>query len=161
MQPQTAVLTAPAPRIETREGAERLVAEIGGILERLSGLIAEETRLLRRAKLVDASALQPDKAELSNAYVAALERLRANATMVGRHAPVAVDQLRRRHEAFQAELQVNMAVLATARSVTEGLVRGVGEEMAARSRPRTYGASGTLSVPPTGATQPISVSRQL
>ncbi len=153
---------APTPlRIETRSEAETLVAEIGGVLERLSAVIGEETKLVRAAKIVAATELEEKKADLSRKYVAALERLRANAAVVGRYAPVGIDQLRRRHDAFQAELQVNMAVLATARSVSESLVRGVADDMAARNSPKVYGAYGSLAAPSKSAARPINVSRSL
>jgi hypothetical protein len=148
-------------RIATKADAELLCADIGGILDRLLPLVAEETRLVRAAKIVAATALQEAKAELSASYANALEALRSNAAAVSRFVPVLVDQLRRRHEGFQAELQVNMAVLATARSVSETLVRGVAEEVAARNAPKTYGASGMISGLARSASRPIAVSRTL
>jgi hypothetical protein len=148
-------------RVMTRADAELLCADIGGILDRLVPLVSEETRLVRAAKVTAAIALQETKAELSRLYAIALEALRSNASAVSRYVPVLVDQLRRRHEAFQAELQVNMAVLATARSVSETLVRGVADEVAARNAPKTYGASGAMTGIARSAGRPISVSRSL
>ncbi|MFY8154853.1 MAG: hypothetical protein ACOVOI_22480, partial [Hyphomicrobiales bacterium] len=98
-------------KIETKAQAETLIADIGSVLERLAAVINEETRLIRAAKVVAATQLEEQKADLSRRYVAALTTLRANAAVVGRYVPVGVDQLRRRHDAFQAELQINMAVL--------------------------------------------------
>jgi hypothetical protein len=151
----------PTSRIDTQAQAETLVAEIGGVLERLSALITEETRLMRSAQVVAATELETKKAELSRRYVSALETLRANAGVVGRYVPVGIDQLRRRHDAFQADLQVNMAVLATARSVAESLVRGVAEDVAARNTPKVYGAYGSLASTPRSSSRPIVVSRTL
>jgi hypothetical protein len=150
-----------ARRIDTRSEAEILCAEIGGMLDRLVALVHEETRLVRASKLVAATGLQETKAELARHYALALETLRNNAATVGRHAPVLVDQLRRRHEAFQSELQVNMAVLATARSVSETLVRGVAEEVASRNVPKTYGSAGVMTGLSRSAARPVAVSRSL
>ena len=146
-------------RIETKAEAETLIVDIGGILERLEAVVGEETRLVRDAKVAAASALHETKAQLSGVYAAALETLHANATTVGRVAPVLLEQLRRRHEAFQGELQVNMAVLATARSVSETLVRGVADNLAERQTPKTYGARGRMAGTPRGIDRPIAVSR--
>ncbi|MFN8829880.1 MAG: hypothetical protein ACK50Q_00645 [Labrys sp. (in: a-proteobacteria)] len=159
-------MTAPtrsiAPmKIETKAQAETLIADIGSVLERLAAVINEETRLIRAAKVVAATQLEEQKADLSRRYVAALTTLRANAAVVGRYVPVGVDQLRRRHDAFQAELQINMAVLSTARSVSESLVRGVAEDVAARNTPKVYGAYGNLAAPSRNAARPIAVSRSL
>lgn len=147
--------------VETRSDAERLVAEIGGLLDRLLGVIQEETRLIRHAKLTQASRLEPDKAALSGDYARALERLRLNSPMINRLAPVPVEQLRQRHQAFQSELQVNMAVLSTARSVAEGLVRGVAHEVQASNTPRVYGAAGVMAGMARSANRPLTVSRSL
>lgn len=148
-------------RIETRRDAETLCADIGGILDRLVALVGEETRLVRAADIVAATRLQETKADLARHYVIALEALRGNAATIGRLTPVMVDQLRRRHESFQSDLQVNMAVLATARTVSETLVRGVAEEVCAQNAPKTYGAGGVITGLARDASSPIAVSRSL
>lgn len=153
--------TPAIPRIANRAEAEDLVAEIGGLLEKLANVIGEETRLVRSAKIVAATALADTKSELARRYAAALERLKANAGLVSRFAPVSVDQLRRRNAAFQADLQVNMAVLATIRSVSEGLVRNVAMDVAQKSAPRTYGKSGNMAMVPRSSATPVSLSRVL
>ena len=50
--------------------------------------------------------------------------------------------LRQRHDLFHALLQINLTVLATAHAVSEGIMRGVHEEVTRKSVPQTYGASG-------------------
>ena len=150
-----------ARHVLTRADAELLCAEIGGILDRLVPLVSEETRLVRSAKLMAATQLQEAKADLSRHYAVALEALRGNASAISRFVPVLIDQLRRRHETFQTELQVNMAVLATARSVSETLVRGVADEVASRNAPKTYGASGIMTGQARTSARPIALSRSL
>ena len=57
--------------------------------------------------------------------------------------PREIDALRQRHDVFHALLQINLTVLATAHAVSEGIMRGVSEEVNAQDRRRsTYGASG-------------------
>jgi hypothetical protein len=51
-------------------------------------------------------------------------------------------------------------VLATARAVSEGILRGVSNELARRSTLTTYGASGRRRVPAATA-MPIALSRSL
>jgi len=148
-------------RIESKAEAELVCVDIGGILDRLVAVVGEETRLIRTAKVVAATQLHEIKLELARQYAMALDVLRANAAIVGRYAPVLVDQLRRRHEQFQSDLQLNMAVLATARSVSETLVRGVADEVASRNAPKTYGAAGVISGTARSASRPIAVSRTL
>jgi hypothetical protein len=72
-----------------------------------------------------------------------------------------LEALRLRHDAFRALLQINLTVLATAHAVSEGIVRGVSAEMAQKSAPQTYGASGRANVPKRSAAAPLAVSRML
>jgi len=58
-------------------------------------------------------------------------------------------------------LQINLTVLATAHAVSEGIVRGVSAEMAQKSAPQTYGASGRHNLPNARHAQPMAVSRSL
>jgi hypothetical protein len=53
--------------------------------------------------------------------------------------PVGTESLRRRHELFRAEVQINLAVLATARDVAEEMLRSVANEVGASRQPATYG----------------------
>jgi hypothetical protein len=52
-------------------------------------------------------------------------------------------------------------VLATAHAVSEGIVRGVSGELARKSSPQTYGASGRANTPDPRAAQPLALSRML
>jgi hypothetical protein len=72
-----------------------------------------------------------------------------------------LEALRQRHDAFRALLQINLTVLATAHAVSEGIVRGVSEELARKSAPQTYGATGRTNVPQRKSATPLTVSRNL
>ena len=87
------------------------------------------------------------------------KRVEANAPLLKRHVPKLLVELRRRHEQFQATLQMNLAVLATAHAVSEGIIRGVAGELARKSAPRTYGMSGRPSAAP--AAKPVALSRTM
>ena len=76
-------------------------------------------------------------------------------------APDLFEALVRRHDTFRALLQINLTVLATAHAVSEGIVRGVSGEMARKSSPQTYGATGLANAPDRRASQPLAVSRLL
>jgi hypothetical protein len=58
-------------------------------------------------------------------------------------------------------MQINLTVLATAHAVSEGIVSGVSGEMARKSAPQTYGASGRPNLPRRAAAAPLAVSRLL
>ena len=67
-----------------------------------------------------------------------------------------IDALHQRHDLFHALLQINLTVLATAHAVSEGIMRGVHDEVTRKSAPQTYGASGRPAAPPRSAAQPLA-----
>ena len=132
----------PAAKVLNAEGAAALVETALAALDVLEPLIMEETALLREGQMRDALKLSADKAGAAAAYTRALEALKGNAITIGRFAPDGLALLRLRHESFSELLAYNMAVLTTARSVSEGIIREVSTEVAARSNPVGYGANG-------------------
>ena len=89
------------------------------------------------------------------------DRVMAARELIARLVPDAIETLRKRHTAFQALLQTNLTVLATAHAVSEGIIRGVSGELARKRTPSTYGASGRANAPSAKASQPLAVSRSL
>jgi hypothetical protein len=154
----------PAPKLApiASEGeAERAVANLNAIMDRLVVTVEQETARLRAGKLRDAIELDADKVELARAYAAETERVKAAQDIISRALPDALKRLRKRHEAFRALLQTNLTVLATSHAVSEGIIRGVSGELARKQAPSTYGASGRTNAPGPKASQPLAVSRSL
>lgn len=147
--------------ISTAEEAERAIRHLGTIMDRLVETVEEETAHLRRGRLRDALALETRKKDLTIDYAAESLRLKAAPAAVATALPQALAALRERHAAFQAVLQVNLTVLATAHAVSEGIIRGVSGELARKSAPSTYGAGGRANGPGARAGQPLAISRTL
>ena len=140
--------------------AEQAIANLATIMDRLSETVVEETARVRAGHLPQA-AQEAAKAELARAYAAEAARIAGGRGFIARMMPQAVAGLRQRHIAFQALLQSNLTVLATAHAVSEGIIRGVCGELARKRAPQTYGASGRTNAPSAKASQPIAVSRKL
>jgi hypothetical protein len=154
-------MTQPAP-IATVAEADALVAHFIEVMDRLVAVVQQETELVRAGRLTQAGECEQTKRELTRLYIADTLRLRASHSRLARI--VAADKLealRRRHDTFRALLQLNLTVLATAHAVSEGIVRGVSGEMARKSTPQTYGASGRANVPSRNVGAPLAVSRVL
>ena len=147
--------------IATLGEAERVVANLNTIMGRLVETIEEETARVRAGRLSDAIELGADKAELGRRYTAECERVKAARELIARSLPDALAGLRKRHAEFQALLQTNLTVLATAHAVSEGIIRGVSGELARKRAPSTYGASGRANAPSLRASQPLAISRTL
>jgi hypothetical protein len=98
---------------------------------------------------------------LARAYVADTAQVKANLPVLKKQVPDLLAALRKQHDVFNALLQINLTVLATAHAVSEGLIRGAHAEVARKNAPQTYGNSGRAVVPPRNAAVPVSVSRSL
>lgn len=140
---------------------EALIAHVTGVMDSIIGVIEQETKLVREGRLHEAAQLEPTKTALAREYVADTGRLKTQQAAIAAAAPDLLDRLRRRHDEFQALLQINLTVLATAHAVSEGIMRGVADELARKAAPQTYGASGRPTLPGPSAAQPLSVSRTL
>jgi hypothetical protein len=154
-------MTSPAP-VTTAAEADALTAHFIEVMDALVGVVRQETELVRVGHLGQATAFEQPKAELTRLYIVDALRLRASKSRLSSILPAAkLEALRLRHDAFRALLQVSMTVLATAHAVSEGIVRGVSEELARKSAPQTYGATGRTNVPKRSAAAPLTVSRNL
>lgn len=130
----------PAP--QDAESARAFCLRLTETLEELMATLDEEATLIRGAKLREAATLGPRKAILAEDYRRALDTLRDSAAVLGQNAPDEVDDLKKRHKQFERILQSNLAVLATARTVSEALVKSVAEAVGTRgAKPSTYGAN--------------------
>jgi hypothetical protein len=151
---QTAAISTP---VEARKLAESLMDVMSGLL----GVIERETELVRAGKLHEAMQLEVQKSEHSRRYTLAVESLKNSQTYLSQVSPELLTTLRRHHDTFRAMLQINLTVLATAHAVSEGIVRGVSNEMQRRSMPNTYTATGARTTPGPRNHTPLSVSRSL
>ena len=152
---------ASPPPIRTTAEAENLVRHLLAAMDALVATVEQETRLVRAGKLKEATALEANKTELGRLYAADTALVKANLPVLKAQVPALLDSLRKQHDTFNALLQINLTVLATAHAVAEGIVRGVSGELAKKAAPSTYGASGQTNAPGRTAYQPIAVSRKL
>jgi len=150
-----------APTPASKSEVIALIVHLSGVMDELLAVIEQETALVRAGKLAEAAQLSQRKTDLAASYMSDAMRLKANPGMSAHLTRHEIDDLRQRHDLFHALLQINLTVLATAHAVSEGIMRGVHEEVTRKSVPQTYGASGRHSTPPRNASQPLTVSRVL
>jgi hypothetical protein len=161
-QPAPAPASPPPKSIVKPIDGGPTIAGLHEVMDSLAATLASETELVRAGRLAEAVRLESQKAELARRYVAGALSLQADPTLRRRPdlaKPLA--DLRQRHETFQAALQMNLTVLATVHAVSEGIIRGVANEMARKAAPTTYGASGRMTASTPKTAQPFSLSRQL
>ena len=144
-------------RVTTPEEAHRLVVSALEALDALEPLITEETRLFKAGYVREALGMALQKNEAAAQYTRCLEALKGNAIAIGRFQPEGLDALRARHEVFSGKMALNMAVVATARTVSEGLLRELADCVGQNASPKTYAARGGINRKP--GTAPLSLSK--
>jgi hypothetical protein len=141
--------------------AETLLGDLTQAMSTLQVMIEHETALLRIGRLREAATVAQEKSTFAQGYVNDMTRLKVSKPFVVKAARPLIDAFRDHHVLFQKALQTSLTVLATAHAVSEGLIRGVAEEITRKATPSTYGANGRASVPRPGAAQPLAFSRAL
>src|ERR1700682_64969 len=147
--------------ITTTAEAERAIDDLSTLIEKLSGLMERETSLVHAGKVSVAVALGQTKSELTHQLYTAGERLKANAKVLLQSAPARCGSLARVPEAVRAVLQKNLIVLATTHAVSQGIMRRLSGDLARKSSPQVYGASGRATAPHPKYGQPLAVSKKL
>jgi hypothetical protein len=116
------------------------------LTERLTALIAEQAQAFEERRPQDAATLLDETSRLANLYRHESSRVRADPAMVEGAALELRNRLFRATEGFDAVLARQGRAIAAARTVTEGLVRCIAEEVAnQRAQGATYGAGGMSS----------------
>ncbi len=149
------------PRVANADEAQRLVNAALDALDLLEPVIAEETALMRDGKLQPALALFSGKSQAAQRYQRALEDLKANAIALGRFAPPALALLKKRHESFSDLMSLNMAVLGTAKTVSESIIRELATDVGQARSPQGYGARGQPTSGYKTPVAPLAVSKAL
>ncbi|HVL71555.1 MAG TPA: hypothetical protein VM434_06685 [Beijerinckiaceae bacterium] len=147
-------------RVLSRPDAERLIGGILAAMDELAGVLEAETGHLREGRLREGLSTQARKAELAGAYARGLEEVKANAVALARFAPEALARLRAAHARFAETVAANQTVLATARAVSEGLIRDVSTEVDRVARPQGY-APGGAPAPRLPRATPLVVAKNL
>jgi hypothetical protein len=147
--------------VTSQTEAEKAISDMASLIEKLSGIVEQETVLVRAGQLRSAAALEPAKAQLAGQLYVAGERLKAHAKLLRKAAPAHCTALAKMQENFGAILHRNMVVLATAHSVSEGIMRRLSGDLARKATPQVYGRTGRTAAPNPRNGRPLAVSRSL
>ncbi|MDP4004295.1 hypothetical protein [Methylobacterium sp. NEAU K] len=131
-------------RAEPLRIADRVTAEalVGGVLANMAALesvLAEEATHVRAGRLREGLAAAEPKTALAAAYMQGLEVAKANAVALKRFHPEGVEALRAAHRRFATAVEANQSVLASAKTVSEGLIKSLAEEIGRAQMPTGYG----------------------
>ncbi|WP_430912931.1 hypothetical protein [Methylobacterium sp. sgz302541] len=161
MQPKPETRTP--PRVADKAGAEALVGHVLGAMQALEAVLEAESGHVRGGRLREGLAGSEGKAALAATYMQGLEVVKANAVALARFAPQGVEALKSAHRRFTVAVETNQAVLATARTVSEGLIKTLAEEIGRSRGPTVYGKPSYAPSPYGRGAQsgPLVLSRNL
>lgn len=126
--------------------AEDRVEQLVILTERLTQLIAEQAQAFEQRQPREAARLVEETSRLANLYRHESARVRADVTMIEAAPAEARNRLLQATEAFDAVLARQGRAIEAAKTVTEGLVRCIAEEVASqRSQTSVYCAGGRQS----------------
>lgn len=145
---------------------EEATALVDGVIESLTALahvVGEETQLVRDGRLAEALERETRKSELAGAYMKGLEQVKANAVALARFSPEGITRLKAAHLEFQDLIETNQAVLATARAVSESIMRDLATQCGTQTRASGYGptAAANMAAFRRPAAGPMVVSKRL
>ncbi|RIK95571.1 MAG: hypothetical protein DCC73_04215 [Proteobacteria bacterium] len=136
------------PPQEALDNAKNPVLTLISLTRRLGEVVRQENTLLNQRRPSEATTLIEEKGRLAAAYGREMDILRKNG---GARAFGSADQLRelkRETSAFRKLLDEHRRILERVRTVSEGMLKAVGEEVARRSRPpQGYGKNAAPATP--------------
>nr|WP_236960989.1 hypothetical protein [Methylobacterium durans] len=133
------------------------------IMSDLETVLAAECDHIKVGRLRDGLSLSDRKGALASAYLQGLENVKLNAVALARFAPQGVAALKAAHQRFTQSVAANQTVLATAKTVSEGLIRSLADEIGRNRAPTVYGAPSVAPSPYGRGTSsgPLVLSRSL
>ena len=139
----TAQVPVEAP-IVTPEEAHALCDELIATMDALIETVERETELVRGGKLLEAGALAPEKAKLSQVYTTRMLKVKRNTEPLKAMIPDALRELQKRHDLFRSLLKINLAVLATAKEVSSDIMSTLAATVGKTRKTNGYSADARL-----------------
>ena len=140
------------------ENAEDRVQQLIALTERLTELLAMETRAYEAHRPHEAAATTPETMRLANIYRHETIRVKKDRSLVAGAPEALRRQLVEATKQFEATLARHSQAVAAALAITEGIVRAVADEVAkAKKSSAGYGRAGKAAP---AASAPLAVNRK-
>ncbi len=125
---------------------EEKISAIIAMTDRLGEIVTEENRLLAARRSSEIGAHREEKARLSEAYEREMADLKANQSWLAASTAEDIARLKASNRSFHAILAKHRRVVLAAKTVTERMLRTIGEEIAKRQRPlKSYSQNATMT----------------
>ena len=128
------------------------------LTERLTGLIEQETSLLKERRPNEIADFQDERSKLSNLYAQEMELIKHNRSLIEGAPQELKLELKNRTGAFHDRLDEHKSYLNRIRTVTEGMVRAVADEVSKMNKADAgYGKDGRVQSNERSAAPSIAV----
>lgn len=128
------------------------INQLVALTERLTALVAAQAQAFEKRRPQDAAANMEETLRLANTYRHEALRVRQQATLLDKMSAQQRQKLTRATEAFDAVIARQGRALHAAKTVTEGLVHAIAEEIAVqRNAGAAYGPRGLQTRPAAAA----------
>ncbi len=139
--------------------ADERAGQLLAIATRLVALVRAEVEALKARKLDGGSADFSEKERLAHAWRLEVNQVRTDPSVLAGASPARKAELRDISRELETVLEAHTHALEAMKTVTEGLVRAIADEVAATRRaPAAYGRSGALQGARTDAASGIAVN---
>ena len=138
---------------EPTQSVDARIEQLINLTERLTGLIADQAQAFEARRPQDAAANMEETSRLANTYRREAEQMRAQPSLFS-DAPIKLRyRLIQATEAFDAVIARQGRAITAAKTITEGLVQAIAQEVASqRTSNSAYGPTGAKPVVPGAAT---------
>lgn len=127
--------------------------------EDLTSVIRREITILEARRPSDIAPLQAEKAELSNAYEHEFKAVKQNQKLLGDKDSPVRQRLREVTETFNSELVRLGRILLRMKSVSEGMIHAIGQEVSRRRQSvRNYSPDAEVKEPQMAKPLPIAMN---
>ncbi len=124
------------------------VEQLIALTQRLTGLIERETEFLKNRRPREITEFHDERAKLSTIYAQEMTLIASQRSLIEGVKAELLDQLKMLTGYFQEKLNEHGRVLSRVRSVTEGMIRAVAEEVSHMKNPQSgYGALANAKTP--------------
>lgn len=140
--------------------AEDRAGQLLTLTERLTALLTQETAAFERRRPHEAAATLEETGRLANLYRHEAARVRANPALLSSATPEQRQRLVRATQAFDATCRRHEQAVAAARTVTEGLVKAIADEVALSRAPAPAYGPGATAVASMASASAITLNRR-
>lgn len=153
------------PRIDQRSiaspsEAAGLCDELQKTIGRLTGVLVQETALLKEQRAIDIQQIESEKTDLTRSFLRQFALFKENAAYIGAKAPVAASDLGRKLRELDGHIRENLNVLEAAQAVSRGVVQAIFNVAEKENAgPLRYGSDAALSRGPAHRATTISLDQ--